>query len=116
MTEYEFMDLSAAFADTAISALMGYFTVLSAYFIVAYIVGPSLNRGQIIAVNGLFLVMAFFMTWGAGSYFYQSYTYRVLAGAYTPPAAAYTVAIPLLIIGVFLGLKFMWDVRHPKAE
>jgi hypothetical protein len=116
MTEYELMDLSSAFADTGISALMGYFTVLSAYFIVAYIVGISLNRGQVIAINGLFLVMALFMTWGCISYFFQSYHYRLLAGAYTPPIAAYQIGLPLLLVGVVSGLKFMWDVRHPKTE
>jgi hypothetical protein len=116
MTEYELMDLSAAFADTALSALMGYFTVLSAYFIVAYVAGSSLNRGQVIAVTGLFLVTASFMTWGAVSYFQQSHEYRVLAGAYTPDVAAYRVAIPLLVIGMLSGLKFMRDVRHPKKE
>ena len=116
MTEYEMLDLSAAFADTAISALMGYFTVLSAYFVVAYVVGSALNRSQVIAVTGLFLVMACFMTWGSVSYFSQSYEYRVLAGAYIPPVAAYKIAIPLLMIGILSGLKFMWDVRHPKKE
>jgi hypothetical protein len=117
MTEYELMDLSTAYADTAISALMGYFTVLSAYFIVAYIVGSDLNRSQVIAVNGLFLVMALFMIWGATGYFYYSYNYRVLAGETDlTPVAGYKVVLPLLLIGVVLGLKFMWDVRHPKAE
>jgi hypothetical protein len=116
MTEYELMDLSVAFADAGISALMGYFTVLSAYFIVAYIVGHSLNRSQVIAVSGLFLVMALFMIWGATAYFYSSYNYRELAGAFIAPVAAYEVVLPLLLIGVVSGLKFMWDVRHPKTE
>ena len=115
MTEYELMDLSAAFADTAVSALMGYFTVLSAYFIVAYAVGSSMNRSQVIAVNGLFLVMALFMILGNTSYFWTSYNYRQLAGTYTSPFPAYLVALPLLLIGVVLGLKFMWDIRHPKG-
>ena len=116
MTEYELMDLSVAFAETGISALMGYFTVLSAYFIVAYAVGISLNRGQVMAINGLFLVMALFMVWGCTSYLAVSYNYRVLAGAYAFPIGAYAVALPLLLIGVVLGLKFMWDVRHPKKK
>lgn len=64
MTEYELNDLGATYSDIAISALMGYFTVLSAYFIVAYAVGSALKRSQVIAVTGLFLVMALFMTWG----------------------------------------------------
>ena len=116
MTEYELMDLSANFAATGISAVMGFFTVLSAYFIVAYIVGASLDRGQVIAVSGLFLVMALVMTWGSTSYLFESYNYRVLAGAYTPPVAAYQATLPLLLICAVSGLKFMWDVRHPKQE
>ena len=114
MTEYELLDLSAAYADTAVSALMGYFTVLSAYFIVAYVVGISLNRGQVIAVTGLFLIMALFMTWGSVSYFFESYRYRLLAGAYTPPIAAWQIGLPLLLVGLISGIKFMWDIRHPK--
>ena len=116
MTEYELLDLSVAFADAGIASLMAYFTILSAYFIVAYVVGSSLNRSQVVTVTGLFLVMALFMIWGTGSYMFETYNYRVLAGAYTPTVPAYIIAIPLLIIGVFSGLKFMWDVRHPKAE
>jgi hypothetical protein len=116
MTEYELMDLSATFAGTAISGVMGYLTVLFAYFIVAYIVGASLNRSQVIAVNGLFLVTTLFMISGSASYFWTSYNYRVLAGAYAPPVAGYKILLPLLLIGVVLGLKFMWDIRHPKTE
>jgi len=116
MTEYELMDLSASFADTAVSALMGYCTVLTAYFIVAYAVGASLNRSQVIAVTGLFLVMALFMIWGTVAYFYTSYSYRLLAGRYFSPFPPYAVASPLLLLGVVAGLKFMWDVRHPKKE
>jgi TRAP-type C4-dicarboxylate transport system permease small subunit len=116
MTEYELMDLSATYAGTAISALMGYFTVLSAYFIVAYAVGTSLNRSQVIAVNGLFLVIALFMIWGSTSYFYVSYDYRTLAGGLDVPVAGWKVALPLLLIGAVSGLKFMRDIRHPKPD
>ena len=116
MTEYEFMDLSVAYADTAISALMGYFTVLSTYFIVAYAVGSSLNRSQVTAVNGLFLVMALFLTWGGTSYLYVSHDYRMLAGGLDPGLAGWKVVLPLFLIGVVSGLKFMWDIRHPKPD
>ena len=116
MTEYELDDLGATYSDIAISALMGYFTVLSAYFIVAYAVGSALKRSQVIAVTGLFLVMALFMTWGAVSYFWNSYNLRELAGSYVPPVAGWAIVLPLLLIGILSGLKFMWDVRHSKTE
>ena len=118
MTEYELMDLAAAYSDSAISALMGYFTVLSAYFIVAYVAGHALSRSQVVAVSGLFLVMALFMIWGSTSYFYLSYNYRILAGGggIEHSVAAWKVVLPLLLIGLVSGLKFMWDVRHPKTE
>ena len=116
MTEYELLDLSAAFTDSALSALMAYFTVLSAYFIVAYVAGHALNRSQVIAVGGLFLVMALFMIWGSTSYLYVAYKYRILAGGLDTPVEGWKILLPLLLIGVVSGLKFMWDVRHPKTE
>lgn len=116
MTPYEYLDVSASYAETGGSALMSYFTVLTAYFIVAYVVGTSLNRSQVFAATGLFLMMELFTTWGTATYMYASREYRILAGEWVPPVAPHYIAIPLLVIGVISGLKFMWDVRHPKPD
>ena len=69
MTTYEMIDISASYHGIALSAMMGYFTVVTAYFAAAYTVGASLNRSQVIAVNALFLVMSLLMTWGTVIYF-----------------------------------------------
>jgi hypothetical protein len=116
MTPYEYLDVSSNYASIAVSLVMGYFSVLSAYFVVAYLVGGSLNRSQVIAVTGLFLVMGLFMMWGCASYMYASREYRALAGEWTPPVGPVSILVPLLLLGLISGLKFMWDVRHPKTE
>lgn len=116
MTQYEYIDLAASYHDIAISTLMGYFTVLSAYFIAAYTVGAALTRNQTIAVTGLFLVMEMFLIWGTVNYFRVGREYRVLAGEEVVSIPPHHLALVLLGIGVLSGLKFMWDIRHPKTE
>jgi hypothetical protein len=116
MTVYEYVDLSASYHGIAVAALMGYFTVLSAYLVVAYSVGAALNRSQVIAITGLFLVMAAFMTLGTVLYFGAAREYRILSGEYLPPVSAAPIALFLLGLGILSGLKFMWDIRHPKTE
>jgi len=46
----------------------------------------------------------------AGNYFGVSYE-RGMAPQWTDEAAA-----TLQIIGVFVSIKFLWDIRHPKTE
>jgi hypothetical protein len=116
MTPYEYLDVATSYSELANSSLMGYFSVLCAYFIAAYAVGASMTRNQVTAVTGLFLVMQLFMTWGAGSFFYAARVYRGLAGEWTPTVGPHYIAIPLLVLGVISGLKFMWDIRHTKTE
>ena len=116
MTPYEYVDLAASHHDIALSTMMGYFSVLTAYFVAAYAVGAAMSRNQVIAVTGLFLVMQLFMTWGTYAYFSIGREFRNLAGEFTPPINPALIALPLLSIGVILGLYFMWDVRHPKAK
>jgi hypothetical protein len=95
---------------------MGYFSVFTAYLVTAYVVGSDMTRYQVVAVTGLFLVMQLFLTWGVWVFFNTAREYRSLAGEYTVPIPPGNVALFLLSIGVIAGLKFMWDVKHPKAE
>ena len=39
-----------------------------------------------------------------------------LGTVFVPFLKPHQVAIPLLLIGVLSGLKFMWDIRHPKTN
>ena len=116
MATYEFIDISASYHGNAISALMGYFTVLTAYFVVAYSVDASLNRKQVIAVTGLYFVMAAFLMWGTVTYFAAAREYQILSGQYAPPVSPVPIAIVALGLGILSGLQFMWDIRHPKTE
>lgn len=118
MTEYEMLDLVGTFQGMANAAIMSYLTIFTAYCVVAYIVGPQLTRSQVILTTGLFLIMELFMTWGTWTYFRGS---RLLmeqvagpAGELVPPVKPHQVITPLLLVGIIAGLKFMWDVRHPK--
>lgn len=120
MTEYEMLDLVGTFQGMANAAIMSYLTIFSAYCIVAYMVGSQLTRSQAIVTTVLFLIMALFMTWGTWTYFRGS---RLLmeqvvgiAGGVMSPVKPHQVITPLLLIGILAGLKFMWDVRHPKKE
>ena len=121
MTEYELIDAVGTFHGLAISTLMAYFSVLSAYLLVGYLLGPNLSRQQTILITGLYLVMQLFMVWGAVSYFLLARLFMEQAGS-VPPGIIVSFVKPhqivffLLTIGVIAGLKFMWDVRHPETE
>lgn len=118
MTEYELIDAAGTYHGLGLSALMGYFSVFSAYLIAAYLVGPKLTKPQVLTVTGLFLVMQMFMIWGSAGFFYYARGYLDMVRQ-APTGAAFKphhVAIPLLSFGVLTGLKFMWDVRHAKIE
>jgi hypothetical protein len=117
MTEYELADAAGTFFDIGISSLMGYFSVFTAYLITAYLVGSKLKKQQVLVITGLFLVMQFFLIWGAAGFFWQA---RIYMDQIRPAALGnlkpHHVALFLLSTGVLAGLKFMWDVRHPKTE
>ena len=117
MTEYELVDGAGTFFGLGLTCVMGYFSVLASYLIAAYVVGSSLTRQQLVTVTGLYLLMQIFMTWGAVVYFYSA---RLMVGqlmqGQQQPIGPHTVALPLLVIGVFAGLKFMWDMRQSETE
>jgi hypothetical protein len=121
MTEYELFDAVGTFHGLAISTLMAYFSILSAYLLVGYLTGPNLSRQQTILITGLYLVMQLFMVWGAVSYFRLGAHFAEQAGSMPSGIIVsfvkpHQIALFLLIFGVIAGLKFMWDVRHPKTE
>lgn len=96
---------------------MGYFSIFTAYLVVAYLVGSKLDRQQVTVINGLFVIMQLLMIWGTAGFFWQARSYMdQVREAPLGAIAPHHVALPLLSIGVIVGLKFMWDIRHPKAD
>lgn len=120
MTDYELIDAAGTYFGMGGSTLMAYFSVLTAYLIAAYIAGSSMSRQQMITITGLYLTMQIFMTWGAVVYFRGARVLmdlsEIAAGQPRPPIMPHHFLLPLLVIGIFSGLKFMWDVRHPKKK
>ena len=125
MTEFEMMDLAVNLQTVAVTEIMAYFTVLSAYCIVAFVAGAKLARAQVIMITGLYLIMCLFLVWAAGSHLIGGRNLvevvanlpgNVLENVIVTYLQPHQIVIPLLLIGIVAGLKFMWDVRHPKAE
>ena len=119
MTQYEIIDAVGTFQGLAQSGIMNYFSILSAYLIVAYFVGTNLTRYQVLIITGLYLVMQTFVTWGIFIFFAATrmLTETITVGGWQPPPIKpIYVLIPLLIVGIVAGLKFMWDVRHPGTK
>jgi len=118
LTKYELLDLAGTYHGLGTSAGMGYFSIVSAYLIVAFLAGDKLNRQQVIVISGLFVVMALNMTWAAGAYLYFGQGFVFQSGQEMPITVIqpHHVITPLLLIGIIAALKFMWDVRHPKTE
>ena len=127
MTEYEMAELLHNNYGTLWETSQMYFTLVSAYLVVAYLVGSRLSRGQYVIINFLYLF------WVAGVIQTQFFTgigtlriARILAsgegvviGQFGTGAAMkfgiYSFTI-VMVCGVFASLYFMWNVRHPKTE
>ena len=104
-------------------SILGIFlSLISAYLIVAYLVGSTLTRVQSLTVNVLFLVAGITCTIASTAFlsraaFLLQFTdpkYRSPGTGFIPIAPY--IALVLFILGIVASLKFMWDVRHPKSD
>lgn len=122
MTEYELVDALASFNSGAGTWSAMYFTILSAYLVAAYLVGSQLNRSQMVIISGAFVVAASMCCFVAVSHTLRSLEFANEVRLLNPNRDfAVKPWVPLawgslLGAGIVIGLKFMWDVRHPKAE
>ena len=126
MTEYELGELLHNNYEGLWQGAQMYFTLVSAYLIVVYLIGFRLSRVQISIITGLYLV------WMAGVILAQHATSlqtmhvsnELLAqGSSLLPQAAYTESqagvfsfLVVQVLGIAASLWFMWSVRHPKTE
>jgi hypothetical protein len=127
MTEYEMGELLHNSFDTLWESSQMYFTLVSAYLVVAYLVGNKLTRKQYWIINTLYLFWVFGVIQTqfvagigaiklAGNIANQG---KILMGQYANGIVmefgifSFTV---VMICGVFASLYFMWTVRHPNAS
>jgi hypothetical protein len=122
MEGIELIEAAGTYYGLGVDVLTLYITITSGYLIVAYLIGDKLTKTQVAIVNTLYIVMSSITAYGT--------TIWIVRGAYfSLQQSAIEVGMPLhatyivpAMIGVFMiggivtCLKFMWDVRHPKAE
>ena len=122
MTEYELLDLMFNAINGATAVIGIIVTIISGYLIVAWTVGEKLTRAQVTMLNLLFLCTAPMMIWGwLGRYLVAWDLQNILLELnpqITERVSMYVIigspfVSSMLIIG---SLKFMWDIRHPKAK
>jgi hypothetical protein len=125
METADWLDFMAAAMENGTTYYALFFTVVSGYLVVAYTVGKNLLRNQVTFVNFLFIVSTFMASTGVITAFRDGMiAYRKGADKIEEMTAisagletVYLTAVVGLNILIVLGcLKFMWDVRHPKAE
>lgn len=120
MTPYEYLDIATNQWANSLSALAFYFTLVSGYLVVAFLVGDKLNRLQVTIVTGLFVFGAGTMIWATCSHAYHALVNKNLANQPVPSSifrvrdgVPYWGAIWLVLV-VAMCLVFMWNVRHKK--
>jgi hypothetical protein len=125
MTEYEILDVLATVNGNAVTATGVYFSVLTAYCLVAYVVGAKLTRYQVTFINVVFLVYNLIAALNVASMVNR----QLLMSNRLAEISAATRLIgeegSALIIAIFVMLRvllvvgalgFMWQVRHAKTE
>jgi hypothetical protein len=125
MTEAEALELAVMCVDNALSCFSIYVTMTFAYMTVSYLVGSRLSTFQTLVLSGLYMIssgaviLTMYLqirTWG-----------EVRAGVSGGVAAMDNIPLwnealwatyptAASLVGVFIGLYFMWNVRHPKTE
>ena len=126
MTEYELGEMLYNTYDGLWQGSQMYFTLVSAYLIVAYLVGAKLNRAQNAIVTGLYCVWTIGLIQSQYSTSVQmiGITDQLLSsnssflsndvGAQTQ-AGVYTFLI-VQMLGLVASLYFMWSVRRADIE
>jgi len=122
MTEYELADLMGAASGDSLVFIPIIVSFISAYLVVAWLIGAKLSLSQVSLVNSLFLIFAGIMgsSWLVRIELALSYQKELLAinperailvNAWLVPSVS--VVAVLLILGC---LKFMWDIRHSSSQ
>ena len=122
MSEYEIGEMMHAQSAQMWEAGQMYFTLVSAYLVVSYLVGAKLTRAQVIVVTSLYLVWIASVVFGqvsAGATYTQLQValseMGSIAVGHVDEAPISMLAFSLVqFVGVIASLWFMSSVRHPK--
>jgi len=120
MTEYQIYDLLASSSDNLTALTAVFFTILSAYVVAAYAVGPALSRTQLNLVNVLYLVATL------GNLNLQTVAFqkllrfssmlpeddRINNPSWLPHEVGLGIYMLIFLSMIFAGLYFMWSTRR----
>ena len=125
MDTADWFDLMTAAMGNTANLYAVFWTVVSGYLIVGYVVGSKLSRSQIVLVNFLFIVSSSITSFAAVTACRNGLlAYRKGASsieemtALSAGSATVFLVIMMLVnfIAIVACLKFMWDIRHPKSS
>jgi len=122
MTEAELIESSMALSEMASNAVTLYLTTVSAYLLVAYFVGASLDRLQTFIISVLFIVFSLSFVAAIQTNLGNMVSIGNELEEIRPDWIRYASApfnLVLLVVdtcGVLVSLLFMWNIRHPKPE
>ena len=125
MTEYELGEMLYNTYDGLWQGSQMYFTLVSAYLVIAYLVGSKLDKAQNFIVTGLYIV------WTVGIIQSQYSTSVQMVGITDLLLSSESTFLPSEVgtqtqagvysflvvqaLGLFASLYFMWTVRRSKA-
>ena len=122
MIEYELIDAISTYIVQSQNSLATYLTVTSGYLIVAYLAGAKLTQSQVLIVSALFLFSAAMSTASGMASLSRAIVFVGELRVARPNDVVFlgpsgiVVSATFMLAGVCASLKFMWDVRHPKAD
>ena len=121
MTEAELWALIVEYNVASLTTFALYLTLISGFLAVAYLAGGKLTRWQTAITSVGFVVSASFFIFAAYGYMSRAvFLIGKTSAEYQSGVMASNAAIGLVmsifVLGILASLKFMWDVRHPKAE
>ncbi|MEP5570079.1 MAG: hypothetical protein ABJN62_19720 [Halioglobus sp.] len=124
MTEYEMGEMMHNQMGQMWQAGQMYFTLVSAYLAVSYLVGGNLTKAQASVISILYLVWVAAVISGQIIAGFSLVYIEVALDEINSIALPFGTRTPLnmylfmfvQIAGVLASLWFMWSVRHPKAE
>ncbi|QFU75550.1 hypothetical protein EY643_07735 [Halioglobus maricola] len=123
MSEYELLDLMTSMEAHMATQFSLYLSVVSAYLVVAYLVGMNLSRAQMVIASALMIFAAGGQTWALHASLGRVQEYLLLKSELSPLteyernfATHSYIWIGILAAGILASLYFMWSVRHPNED
>jgi len=121
LSEAELLETVTNYHGLAVSAMVFYLSIVTAYLVSAHFVGEELERSQVGTITFLFVAFAFFATagsvgyfWQASHYFRQTQSYQTLQieELVSPHALIGTAEI----LGIVASLWFMRQIRARRND